>query len=148
MKNVMASRFIGSPRGILVACLLVSANAYLTLRAESDSPPASAEASAPTLHLLRNTFSPGEEIDVSFTAPASYPQHAWLGIVPSQIPHGSEVVNDQNSPVYEFLDFRTSGIVKLKAPDRPGAYDIRLNSSDDSHGKEVASVSFTVVSAK
>jgi len=83
---------------------------------------------------------------VSFTAPASYPQHAWVGIAASKTPHGSAAVNDQANLGYEYLDFRTAGVAKLKAPTQAGAYDIRLNDADgDVKGaKEVASISITV----
>jgi hypothetical protein len=105
---------------------------------------ASAGGITPTLVLDRTTFQPGEEIQVRFTAPATYPIGAWVGIVPADVPHGSGDVNDENDLAYEYLDGRGSGVMVFTAPVSPGAYDLRMNDADDG-GQEVASVGFTVV---
>lgn len=95
----------------------------------------------PTLRLEKNSFTPGEEIRVSFTAPAGYSPNAWIGIVPSNVPHGSEEVNDQHDVTYQYLKQRTQGTLTFKAPLAPwGSYDLRFN---DGGGKEVGSVTFT-----
>lgn len=80
---------------------------------------------------------------VTFTASADWPTTAWIGIIPSEVEHGSEATNDQHDTAYEYVDGRTSGTVTLKAPAQAGSYDVRLNDSDDD-GKEVASVTFRV----
>jgi hypothetical protein len=97
----------------------------------------------PTLTLEKTEFNPGEEIKVSFTAPASYGENAWVGIIPSEIPHGDEGINDQHDIAYGYLQKKTSGVLTFTAPGKPGSYDLRMNDADEK-GKEVASISFKV----
>jgi len=96
-----------------------------------------------TLTLDKNTFACGEEIAVTFTAPSSFTEKAWVGIIPSEVPHGSESQNDQHDIAYRYLDKQVSGVLDFYAPGKAGNYDVRMNDTDDD-GKEVASVSFTV----
>ena len=103
-------------------------------------------APAPTgagLSLDKSNYAPGEQIVVHFMASSSFAANAWVGIIPSDIPHGSEATNDQHDLTYQHLQNRTSGDLVFQAPADPGSYDLRMNDSDD-NGKEVASVSFTV----
>jgi hypothetical protein len=85
----------------------------------------------------------GSKITVSFTAPANLPDNAWIGIIPSSVPHGNEAVNDQNDIAYQYLQGKTSGAMTFTAPTVPGSYDFRMHDTD-SNGKEIASISFTV----
>jgi hypothetical protein len=96
-----------------------------------------------TLSLEKNTFACGEEIKLSFTAPANFSEQAWVGIIPSDVPHGTEDQNDDNDIAYQYLNKQTEGELIFMAPGKAGAYDLRMNDTDD-HGKEVASVSFIV----
>ena len=96
-----------------------------------------------TLTLNMKTYRPGDQIKITFTASANFHKSAWIGVVPSNIPHGSESVNDKNDLSYVHIDGKTSGLLKLSAPSNPGNYDIRMN-DDDNGGKEVASFSFMV----
>jgi hypothetical protein len=96
-----------------------------------------------TLSLDKAEYLPGEAITVTFKAPSSYPEKAWVGVIPSVVPHGDEAVNDQNDVAYQYLQKRTAGTLTFAAPEVPGDYDIRMNNSDN-NGKEVASASFTV----
>jgi hypothetical protein len=98
------------------------------------------------LSLNRDRYTPGEAIVVNFTAPASYPNDAWIGIIPAQVPHGSEAENDRHDLTYQYLQKRTSGSMTFTAPAAPGNYDLRLHDTDN-NGKEVASVSFQVDAA-
>ena len=95
------------------------------------------------LRLEKTQFAPGESIRVSFTASPDFAANAWVGIIPSAVPHGSEPVNDQNDSTYQYLNKRTSGELTFAAPTQPGSYDFRMNDRDD-NGKEVASVFFCV----
>lgn len=106
--------------------------------------PAPQGASAePILTLDKTQFQPGEEIQVAFTAPDTWPTDAWVGIIPSDIPHGDEVQNDEYDLSYQYLEGKTSGTLIFVAPDAPGTYDFRLHDTD-TEGKEWASVSFVV----
>ncbi len=95
------------------------------------------------VRLEKSFFEPGENITVYFSAPQEAKADAWLGIVPSSVPHGSEQINDKNDISYQYLKNRTTGSLTFKAPGRPGNYDFRLHDSDD-NGKEIATVSFVV----
>ncbi len=94
------------------------------------------------LSLSNNVFSPEEEIVIAYVYDDSFDDTAWVGIVPSNIPHGDEDVNDQHDIKYEYL-YGKSGELSFFAPVEPGEYDFRLHNSDG-NGKEVDSVSFTV----
>jgi len=41
-----------------------------------------------SITLQKNVFAPGEEILVSFAAPPGFADNAWIGIIPSDVPHG------------------------------------------------------------
>ena len=69
-----------------------------------------------SIWLEKTTFAPNEEIKLHFTAPASFPNNAWIGLIPSNVPHGDETVNDQNDIDYEYISGRTSGTMIFKAP--------------------------------
>ncbi len=101
---------------------------------------------AQNLNLEKNNYAPGEVITVNFTAPNYFPDNAWVGVIPSQVPHGSESQNDKYDLAYQYLKKRSYGSLVFKAPAQPGSYDIRMHDTD-SNGKEVASVSFTVGAA-
>jgi hypothetical protein len=98
---------------------------------------------AQNVNISKNYYRPGESIDVKFSAPGNYNSSAWIGIIPSNIGHGSEVVNDQNDIVYQYFGGKTSGTLTFSAPTALGNYDFRMN-DDDNGGHEVASVSFEV----
>jgi len=97
----------------------------------------------PTFQLEKTEFAPEETIKVYFTAPSTYPESAWIGIVSSNVPHGSEAVNDKYDVSFQYLNGQTAGTLVFHAPDKLGSWDVRMN-DDDNGGKEVASISFTV----
>ncbi len=98
---------------------------------------------AASLQLSKSVYAPGESISVTFTAPASFANNAWVGIIPSHVMHGSESENDKHDLTYQYLSQRTSGVLTFGAPSAPGNYDFRMHDTDNG-GKEVTSVSFTV----
>lgn len=93
------------------------------------------------LTLNKQNFKVGEQIQVSFRAPAGLHRSAWIGIIPSNIPHGDEEVNDSHDITYQYLEGRTSGTFVFTAPSS-GYWDLRMHSTD-TRGIEIASVSFT-----
>ena len=97
---------------------------------------------ASTLELDRKSYAPGQSLQVTFAA-SGLASNAWAGIVPSQVPHGSEAENDQHDVAYQYLQGATSGTLTFQAPAQPGRYDVRLHDTD-SDGREVASVTFEV----
>ncbi len=101
------------------------------------------DASGASLRLDRTTVAAGDLLRVRFTAPATFSDTAWVGIVPSTVPHGDEERNDRENLGWDFLHQETSGTLELHAPTEPGAYDLRMHDAD-AGGREVASASFTV----
>ncbi len=99
-----------------------------------------------SLVLPKREFAPGELIRVAYRTPSSFTSSAWVGIIPSEVPHGSEAVNDQNDISYQYLSGKTSGDAVLYAPETPGSYDVRIHDSD-SDGRETFYVTFTVKAA-
>lgn len=99
-----------------------------------------------TVSINKKEFHTAEEMMVSFTTPVKYGNHAWVGIVPSEIPHGSESRNDRFDVGYKYLKGETSGSRVFNAPTKPGSYDFRLHDSDN-NGNELAFVSFRVSKA-
>lgn len=97
----------------------------------------------PTMELEKTVYRPGEEIRVKFAAPSSWPDHAWVGIIPSDIMHGSEERNDQHDLTYYHLKKQREGVLVFFAPHVPGKYDVRMHDSDHK-GKEVLSITFEV----
>jgi len=99
-----------------------------------------------SLKLVRpkGQFLPGEKIQVLFQASASYPSHAWVGVIPSSVAHGKESENDQHDLTYQYLKNRTEGTLTFDAPYLFGSFDFRMQDGDHS-GREVASVSFEII---
>jgi hypothetical protein len=95
------------------------------------------------LRLAKYKYRPGEVIKVWFSASSRYASNAWVGIIPSRVPHGSEAVNDRHDLAYRYLRKRTSGTLTFRAPRRPGKYDFRMHDTD-SNGREVYSITFKV----
>ena len=110
---------------------------------EETTTPEAPSAAGPSLTIDKYSYSPKETITVTFTAPTGYQDNAWIGIIPSHVPHGDEATNDQYDLTYQYLKGMTSGTMVFAAPDIPGSYDVRMHDTDD-NGKEVASVSFVV----
>jgi hypothetical protein len=85
----------------------------------------------------------GGQLTVKWTAPSSFPDNAWIGIIPSKIAHGSESENDKHDVTYLYLKGKTSGTFLFTAPNKRGSWDLRMHDTD-SGGVEVASVTFKV----
>jgi len=93
----------------------------------------------------KNTYKPGSELYFNFVADPNWDKKAWIGVVPSETPHGTEATNDENDISYQYIEGRKEGLKVLYAPMQPGKYDLRMNDSDDpAKGKEIFSVSFEV----
>ena len=96
-----------------------------------------------TMQLEKYTFSPGETIRVRYSAPPHLPRTAWIGIIPSHIPHGSEEQNDEHDIEYKYLEGIPASTLVFNAPLEPGSYDFRMHDTDD-NGRELWSVTFKV----
>lgn len=97
------------------------------------------------IEISKTVFSPGEKIEVNFTADPNWDPSAWIGIIPSETPHGKESVNDDVDVDYRHLDGKEKGKIELYAPDKKGKWDLRMNDDDNGDvGKEIFSLSFEV----
>ncbi len=124
----------------LALTVLITALLSIALLISSCGPSAPA---GPSLATDKSDYAPGETISVTFSAPAGLPTNAWVGIIPSNIPHGDEAQNDTYDLAYQYLNGMTSGTLVFSAPSEPGIYDLRMHDTDN-NGKEIASVTFTV----
>lgn len=52
---------------------------------------------------------------------------AWIGIVPSGVPHGDDDRNDTYDTDYEYLSALENGKITLTIPESAGNYDLRIN---------------------
>lgn len=103
----------------------------------------SGQTSGASVSLDSLSYRPGARIKVRFTAPPGYKPDAWVGIIPSEVSHGSESENDRYDISYQYLSGRTSGEMEFDAPSTTGTYDFRMHDTD-AGGKEVAYVTFRV----
>ncbi|THB65610.1 MAG: hypothetical protein D6B27_08250, partial [Gammaproteobacteria bacterium] len=94
------------------------------------------------LSLNKNSFAPGEQIILNFTASPLLPQNTWIGLIPAHVAHGSTKRNNQHDSTYQTVYGKASGQMKFTAPRDPGKYTFRMN--ETTNDKEVASVTFTV----
>ncbi len=83
------------------------------------------------------------DITVTFTANAAWDAKAWIGIVPSETPHGDMAANKAANVGIQYLENKADGTLTFKAPEKKGSYDFRLHNSE-TEGIEVTSVTFTV----
>ena len=87
----------------------------------------------------------GEEFGVTLVINVPLADDAWVGIVPSETPHGAEGDGDTVDVYYVYVSQAVDGRVTMIAPAVAGTYDVRLYSSDDSTvGVELASTTITV----
>ena len=91
----------------------------------------------------KEEFEAGADVKVKFTA-ANVPKDAWIGVIPSDVEHGDADRNDDHDVSYKYLKGKTKGSMTFNAPSKAGKYDLRLNNQDNTGGKELTSVSFTV----
>lgn len=109
----------------------------------TSTPRPTVPAGSATLTLDKTTFAPGEQIQVHFTAPDTFPDDAWVGIIPSSVAHGSEAENDEYDEDYRYLEGEVEGVFEFIAPLVPGSYDFRMHDTDY-EGLEVAFTTFHV----
>jgi outer membrane protein OmpA-like peptidoglycan-associated protein len=95
------------------------------------------------LTLPKTALMPGEKVTLSFHVDYPLGPNAWIGIIPSDVPHGSGETNDQHDVNYQYVGDKTEGTMDFQVPDKAGSWDFRLNDRDPD-GNEIGSVTFTV----
>jgi hypothetical protein len=98
-----------------------------------------------TITLDKTTYIAGEAIVVKYTSEAGMDKNAWIGIVPSDIEHGLEAINDKHDLSYVYLNGNNNSTLNMVAPTEPGSYDLRMNESASKQGaKELTFITITV----
>ncbi len=96
----------------------------------------------------KKLYAPGEGITVTLKWTGTPDSSAWVGIIPADVPHGDEYVNDDADVAYIYLDGHEGDQFvfddELSAPLTPGLYTIRVNENDGG-GAELAWCAFAVV---
>ena len=88
-------------------------------------------------------YSPGTSVEFVYQVDESLLKSSpWIGIVPSDIPHGEESENDKHDLTYIYFD-ANQGQKSIRAPSKEGFYDLRMHDTDF-NGKELAYISFEV----
>ncbi len=99
---------------------------------------------SPSIEIEKDTYAPGENIVVNFTAPSSFDKTAWIGLVPSIIERDNERMNYNESVIRKEIAGNTSGKITFTAPEMPGVYNLRMYNST-TNGREVENVKVIVV---
>lgn len=100
------------------------------------------------LKLEKKTFNAGEKIKILFNSSSASQNQAWIGILPSDIPHGNTEENKKHWINSDNVTGKKEAVIYLVAPTKAGNYDIRMNyygsNYSYSNGSELASVSIVV----
>jgi hypothetical protein len=99
---------------------------------------------SPSIEIEKDTYAPGENIVLNFTAPSTFDKTAWIGLVPSIIERDNERTNYNESIIRKEIAGNTSGKITFTAPDMPGVYNLRMYNST-TNGQEVENVKVIVV---
>ncbi len=98
-----------------------------------------------SISLNKTVFDPQEEIMITVDIVVDEMSDAWVGIIPSDVPHGSEAENDDYDLSYFYVINAADNQGTLNAPLEAGMYDVRLFNTDDGQvGIELDSVSIEV----
>ena len=97
----------------------------------------------PTLRLPNDVYWRGALIQVAFTAPPWFTSDAWVGLIPSDVPHGTALENASHTLEHRYLEGQTAGVLEFGAPMSLGSYDLRMHNGG-ADGIEEAVVSFKV----
>lgn len=93
----------------------------------------------------KEKYSVDEEIKITVTWEGTPADDTWIGIIPAEVPHGSEEENDQYDTDYRyFVDMKSGDTFVFEyGVMEPGEYTMRINESD-AGGAELAWCKFTV----
>jgi hypothetical protein len=98
-----------------------------------------------SMTLDRTEVGPSEPIVVTLVLNMPIGDDAWVGVVPTDTPHGREEYGEAAYLSYAYVAYAEDGKLTLYAPEQTGTYDIRLYNTDNGeYGVELASETFTV----
>lgn len=91
------------------------------------------------VNIDREYYLAGEMMAVTYAVNEPVQENGWLGIIPENVPAGSEAVNDQHDVTYIYLKKNMNGSIQLKIPENTprGRYVLRVFDTD-SNGKQLA----------
>lgn len=117
----------------------------ISLPSPDPATPATAGKGPTRLTTDKASYATGEAITVSFNLDpeSARDPHAWIGLLPADVPHGNSEQNDKFDLAYQYLNGNNSGTLTFHAPDDPGDYDLRMHNAE-AGGQELASVAFKV----
>jgi hypothetical protein len=128
---------------IIVSCGILVNRIFHSPLAPAGSLPQPTPVVRARLFMPHDVYFPGNEFQVYFSAPASFSDDAWLGIVPSDNPHGSEIENSSHALDFRYLEGQTSGILTFNAIGSLGMYDLRMYDTD-TNGTEITYITYKV----
>lgn len=135
---------IGDDNGALIS--LLKAEAGTTM----DGANGNTAVSLPTtldgsMKLDNETYKTGAAVEVTLVINTPLADDAWVGIVPSETPHGLEADSDTVDTTYAYINSAQDGKIILYAPTTAGSYDVRLFNTDSAtNGVELASTTITI----
>ena len=97
-----------------------------------------------SMKLDNNNYKTGAAVEVTLVINTPLADDAWVGIVPSETPHGLESDSDTVDTTYAYISNAQDGKIILYAPTTAGSYDVRLFNTDAASGVELASTIITV----
>jgi len=91
------------------------------------------------INLNSSSYRAGDTISIDFSVTGQLKNDAWIGLIPSNVPAGSEAENDRYDKTYKYLKGMKAGQIQLVIPRNTasGSYVIRIFTSDNS-GRQVA----------
>ncbi len=90
----------------------------------------------------KTSYGVGEEINLTLKWTGTPDSSAWVGIIPAEVPHGDEYVNDDADLEYIYLtDHEGAFVFTIEL--EPGMYTLRVNETDGG-GAELAWCAFKV----
>lgn len=112
---------------------------------EADSAQRVSDLKITGLKMGKDTYAANEIITATVEWTGTPYSDTWIGIIPDDVPHGSEEKNDEYDISYLYFTDRQSGDVFSfeDAVLEPGKYTLRINESD-AGGAELAWCAFTV----
>ncbi len=96
-----------------------------------------------SMKIEKDVYAPGEKITVNLEWTGIPDSSAWVGIIPADIPHGDEYVNDDADVAYIYLTENEGSAFTFRTLLEAGKYTLRVNENDGG-GPELAWCAFTV----
>ena len=91
----------------------------------------------------KKTYAPGEAVTLTLDWTGTPDETCWVGLVPADIKHGDEEINDAADLAYLYLGGAEPGSFVFEHALEPGEYTLRVNETDDG-GAELAWIAFRV----